>query len=332
MDLPRFDVGNTEGGAVIRRGVPVTRVGGRLVTTVFDLLMAQYACAATACPASGRPATTTRGPTRPAGRRGSPRCRPRRRPGWRASSPATRNCPGPFDDLHGGRHQPLVPLRPDLPHVFHADDAVRVPGVNGGGWAHYVGQEKVRPLTGWSTAGVRAGLAAADPAHDRHIIFLPAHRPVAVRELRRGRTSQPPRPRPVRRPPSPTPGAGGAAGLDAVHPAFDRNPLDLADEAAAAGSAGRRLCGRRAEGRTAAISPARIRTTRELPAGADGVAGQPARLVGQGHGVLHAAPARRRRRCPRRRVAAGACARPKSSGASRRPAASSTCSPRSISG
>ena len=23
-------------------------------------------------------------------------------------------------------------------------------GVNGGGWAHYVGQEKVRPLTGWS--------------------------------------------------------------------------------------------------------------------------------------------------------------------------------------
>jgi Molybdopterin oxidoreductase len=24
-------------------------------------------------------------------------------------------------------------------------------GVNGGGWAHYVGQEKVRPLTGWTT-------------------------------------------------------------------------------------------------------------------------------------------------------------------------------------
>ncbi|CPA32602.1 nitrate reductase subunit alpha [Mycobacterium tuberculosis] len=24
-------------------------------------------------------------------------------------------------------------------------------GRNGGGWAHYVGQEKVRPLTGWQT-------------------------------------------------------------------------------------------------------------------------------------------------------------------------------------
>ena len=24
-------------------------------------------------------------------------------------------------------------------------------GVNGGGWAHYVGQEKCRPIEGWST-------------------------------------------------------------------------------------------------------------------------------------------------------------------------------------
>ncbi len=43
VDLPRFDVGPTEGGAAVRRGVPVTRIAGRLVTTVFDLLMAQYA-------------------------------------------------------------------------------------------------------------------------------------------------------------------------------------------------------------------------------------------------------------------------------------------------
>jgi nitrate reductase alpha subunit len=45
VDLPRFDVGATEGGAVIRRGVPVVRLGGRQVTTVFDLLLAQYAVA-----------------------------------------------------------------------------------------------------------------------------------------------------------------------------------------------------------------------------------------------------------------------------------------------
>jgi nitrate reductase alpha subunit len=43
VDLPRFDQGATEGGSSVRRGVPATRVGGHLVTTVFDLLMAQYA-------------------------------------------------------------------------------------------------------------------------------------------------------------------------------------------------------------------------------------------------------------------------------------------------
>jgi nitrate reductase alpha subunit len=38
VDLPRFD------GAVglVRRGVPARRIAGRLVTTVFDLLLAQY--------------------------------------------------------------------------------------------------------------------------------------------------------------------------------------------------------------------------------------------------------------------------------------------------
>ncbi len=38
VELPRFD----EQGGVVRRGVPVRRLGDRLVTTVFDLLLAQY--------------------------------------------------------------------------------------------------------------------------------------------------------------------------------------------------------------------------------------------------------------------------------------------------
>src|SRR6266540_1194080 len=42
IDLPRFDHGGREGGGAIRRGVPAMRVGGHLVTTVFDLLLAQY--------------------------------------------------------------------------------------------------------------------------------------------------------------------------------------------------------------------------------------------------------------------------------------------------
>ncbi|BDZ42396.1 hypothetical protein GCM10025865_16950 [Paraoerskovia sediminicola] len=45
-------------------------------------------------------------------------------------------------------------------HWFHSDTIYRAflalttmtgcQGVNGGGWAHYVGQEKCRPVTGWA--------------------------------------------------------------------------------------------------------------------------------------------------------------------------------------
>ena len=41
MLLPRFDTADGH-GEVLRRGVPVRRVGGHLVTTVFDLVLAQY--------------------------------------------------------------------------------------------------------------------------------------------------------------------------------------------------------------------------------------------------------------------------------------------------
>ena len=45
VDLARFDIGETEGGTTMRRGVPVTEINGKLVTTVFDLLLANYGVA-----------------------------------------------------------------------------------------------------------------------------------------------------------------------------------------------------------------------------------------------------------------------------------------------
>ena len=59
----------------VSRGVPVRRVGGRLVTTVLDLMLAQYGVQPPrAARARGRPTTTTRRPRRPRpGRRRSPR-------------------------------------------------------------------------------------------------------------------------------------------------------------------------------------------------------------------------------------------------------------------
>ena len=75
VDLPRFDVGETEGGGVLRRGVPAKRIGDELVTTVFDLYAAQLG----------------RRPRRPAGRvaDGATTTRPRTRPPGRRRSPAS---------------------------------------------------------------------------------------------------------------------------------------------------------------------------------------------------------------------------------------------------
>ena len=41
--MPRFDLGDTDGGSSVRRGVPAIATGGQLVTTVLDLMLAQYA-------------------------------------------------------------------------------------------------------------------------------------------------------------------------------------------------------------------------------------------------------------------------------------------------
>jgi nitrate reductase alpha subunit len=133
-------------------------------------------------------------------------------------------------------------------HWFHADATYRAmlslvllcgcQGVNGGGWAHYVGQEKVRPISGWQAVAFAldwnrpprqqpatpfwylmsdqwryetfgagefaspAGNGALDGKHMADCVAL-----------------------------------GARLGWLPMHPAFGRNPLDLADEAEAAGLA-----------------------------------------------------------------------------------------------
>ena len=147
--FPRFDA---EGGLVAyeTRGVPVRTIGGRLVTTVLDLLLAPLrGWLAPVCRARGRPGMPTPRSRRPrVGGRDHRRARRADHPaGPRVGAERDRH-PGPRDDPHGRGDQPLVPLRPDLPGDAPADDDHRVPGRNGGGWAHYVGQEKIRPIMG----------------------------------------------------------------------------------------------------------------------------------------------------------------------------------------
>ncbi|HYB49285.1 MAG TPA: nitrate reductase subunit alpha, partial [Streptosporangiaceae bacterium] len=238
VSLPRFDVGETEGGGVIRRGVPVIRLAGRLVTTVFDLLLAQYAVARPGLPGqwpSGYEDTAS--PATPAWQEAITSV-----PAAAAARVArefARNA-----ELSRGRS--MIMMGAGTNHWFHSDQIYRTfftltmlcgcQGVNGGGWAHYVGQEKVRPLTGFQ----QVAFALDWQRPTRHMTgtsFFYLHTdqwryesfgagelasPLG-RGLFRGRAF------------ADTLAQATRMGWTPSHPAFDRNPLDLADDAARAG-------------------------------------------------------------------------------------------------
>ena len=129
VDLPRFDVGESEGGGAHRRGVPAKRIGGKLVTTVFDLLARAVGVA------------SRRAPRRVARRLRRPQPYT---PAWqqehtgvdagrvmRVAREFARNAERTeraLDDRDGRRDEPLVPLGPDLPRDAEPRPAVRLSG------------------------------------------------------------------------------------------------------------------------------------------------------------------------------------------------------------
>ena len=151
IDLPRFDAVDGS-AAVIARGVPTREVGGHLVTTVYDLLLAQYGVGR-----EGLPGTWATGyddassPCTPAWQEtitGVPAAKAER---------IGREFAANAEESKG---RSMIIMGAGVNHWFHADTIYRAfltlttlcgtQGVNGGGWAHYVGQEKVRPLTGFN--------------------------------------------------------------------------------------------------------------------------------------------------------------------------------------
>ena len=228
-------------------------------------------------------------------------------------------------------------------HWFHSDTIYRAflalttltgcQGVNGGGWAHYVGQEKCRPVTGLGPARLRAGLVPAAAADDPDGVLVPALRPVPLRPLRcrhavgddrRGtarREDDGRHHRPV-----------GADGLDAVVPDVRPQPAHPRRRRAGVGQVRRRLRRRAAEVRRPQVRLRGPRRRGQLPAGAHRLAGQPARLVRaratstssstcSGPTTRCGPPRRHRRRGPRTWSGATRCRR-----------ASSTCCCRWTSG
>jgi nitrate reductase alpha subunit len=147
--LPRFDSPDGS-GSVIVRGVPTRTVAGHRVTTVFDLLLAQYGVGR-----DGLPGEWPAGYDDPS----SP-CTPAWQaeltgvPAEKAERIGREFAQNAVDS--GGRS--MIIMGAGTNHYFHSDTIYRAflmlttitgcQGKNGGGWAHYVGQEKVRPITG----------------------------------------------------------------------------------------------------------------------------------------------------------------------------------------
>jgi nitrate reductase alpha subunit len=147
--LPRFDE-PSGAGATMRRGVPTRLVAGRLVTTVFDLLLANYGVGRDGLP--GDWPTGYDDPTQPG------------TPAWQEeitsvpASAAARIGREFAANAEASKGRSMIIMGAGTNHYFHSDTIYRTflalvtltgcQGVNGGGWAHYVGQEKVRPLTG----------------------------------------------------------------------------------------------------------------------------------------------------------------------------------------
>nr|WP_245974731.1 nitrate reductase subunit alpha [Thermomonospora umbrina] len=233
IELPRFDA-----DGVLRRGVPVRKVGGHVVTTVYDLMLAQYGVRR-----DGLPGTWPSGyddasqPYTPAWQEaltGVPA---------RAAARIGREFAANAEET-GGRS--MIIMGAGVNHWFHADTVYRAflalttltgcQGVNGGGWAHYVGQEKCRPVTGWTQ--LASALDWSRPArlmiqtaywylHTDQFRYDPfgagAFAGATARGTLAGRTT------------ADLIALSARLGWMPSYPTFDRNPLDLADEAEASG-------------------------------------------------------------------------------------------------
>jgi nitrate reductase alpha subunit len=235
--LPRFD--SADGAGVLRRGVPARRVAGRLVTTVFDLMLAQYGVRR-----EGLPGDWPAGyddPTQPY------------TPAWQESltsvpaEAAIRVAREMADSSERSGGRTMIIMGAGICQWFHGDATYRAilglllltgaMGRNGGGWAHYVGQEKCRPVTGWATLA-----GATDWQRPPRQMIGTAYWYTHTDQWRYDGFRADALTSPLAN--------GDLAGLHTAdlialsarlgwmpsYPQFDRNPLDLADEAAAAGA------------------------------------------------------------------------------------------------
>ncbi|WP_459383632.1 nitrate reductase subunit alpha [Arthrobacter humicola] len=238
--LPCFEDAGGD-GSVLRRGVPVLEVEGQLVTTVFDLMLAQYGVGRDGLPgdwAAGYQDAAT--PYTPA---------------WQeeiTSVPAQaciRVAREFARNAEQSKGRSMIIMGAGICQWFHGDTTYRAVlalvmltgcmGRNGGGWAHYVGQEKTRPVTGWLSLA-----NALDWSRPPRTMIGTGYWYMHTDQWRQdGYCAD------ALKSPLSTGALDGMHTADALaqsarlgwmpfYPQFDRNPLDLADEAGAAVAAG----------------------------------------------------------------------------------------------
>ena len=167
------------------------------------------------------------------------------RPGVRAER---RGVPGPLDDPDGRGHQPLVPLRHDLPRLPDPDHPDRLPGRQRRrvGALRRPGEVPADHRLG--AARLRPGLEASSAADDPHRLLVPAHQPVPVRRVPRRRGLGQDRHRQARRHEHRRRDREERAdGLDAVLPDVQPQPARRGRRGGRGGPSGRRPRGRPAE-------------------------------------------------------------------------------------
>ena len=248
--FPRFDLdtdsadigtGKPVGAGVVHRGVPVREVNGKLVTTVFDIMLAHY----------GVPREDLNLPgSWPTGFDDASEVGT---PAWQEeltgvpAAAAIRIGREFAQNAADSQGRSQIIMGAGVNHYFHADNIYRTflaltsmcgtQGVNGGGWAHYVGQEKLRPVNGWT----QWAMATDWQRPPRHMISTGFYY-FATEQYRydNSRASQLGSPLASRgaigdKMVSDTMSEAMRRGWMPAYPQFNRNCLLLADEADAAG-------------------------------------------------------------------------------------------------
>ncbi|AGF72217.1 nitrate reductase subunit alpha [Corynebacterium halotolerans] len=142
------------GAGTVHRGVPVREVDGKKVTTVFDIMLAHYGVNRPELNLPGEWPTDFHDASTPG------------TPAWQEeltgvpANAAIRIGREFAQNAVDSQGRSQIIMGAGVNHYFHADNIYRTflaltsmcgtQGVNGGGWAHYVGQEKLRPINGWT--------------------------------------------------------------------------------------------------------------------------------------------------------------------------------------